>query len=429
MISNRIYLDFNASTPIAPGVAEAMRPFLSQHFGNPSSLHWAGEPAREAIENARRQVADLLQCHPGEIVFTSGGSESNNHAIKGIFYALREKGNHIVTTQIEHPAVLNPCRFLEKIGAEVTYISVDQYGRVDPEDIEKAITTNTILITVMHANNEVGTIQPIEEISKIAKKHGILLHTDAAQTVGKIDTKVNPVRNSSRCDSKPSGALNPALRGGAPYGAEPGIILKCNPATGGTAEQRGIISNGVNDLEVDLLSLAGHKLYAPKGVGALYIREGTPVEPLIHGASHESGRRAGTENVLLIVGLGKACEIAKKYLEDDKIRDLRDRFWELLQENFGSGIILNGHPIYRLPNTLNVSFVGKVGGEILSQLDGVAASTGAACHSGLVELSPVLKAMKIIPEIGMGTIRFSLGRSTTSEELGWVIQLLKKILS
>ena len=289
MITQRIYLDFNASTPIAPEVAEAMKPFLSQHFGNPSSHHWAGDPAKEAVEHARRQVADLLQCPPNEIVFTSGGSESNNHAIKGVFFALREKGNHIITTQIEHPAVINPCRFLEKLGAEVTYVGVDQYGRVDPEDIEKAITRKTILITVMHANNEVGTIQPIEEISKIAKKHGILFHTDAAQSVGKIDTKVD-------------------------------------------------------DLGVDLLSVAGHKLYAPKGVGALYIREGTPIEPLIHGAGHESGRRAGTENVLLIVGLGKACEIAKRYLGDDRIRDLRDRFWKLLQDNFGEAVVLNGHP-------------------------------------------------------------------------------------
>jgi len=373
MISNRIYLDFNASTPIAPEVAEAMRPFLSQHFGNPSSHHWAGEPAKEAVEHARIQVADLLQCNPSEIVFTSGGSESNNHAIKGVFFALRDKGTHIITTQVEHPAVLNTCHFLEKLGAEVTHVCVDQYGRVDPEDIEKAITTKTILITVMHANNEVGTIQPIEEISKIAKKHGVLLHTDAAQSVGKIDTKVE-------------------------------------------------------DLGVDLLSVAGHKIYAPKGVGALYIREGTPVEPLIHGASHESGRRAGTENVLLIVGLGKACEIAKKYLNDDKICNLKDRFWELLQKNFSSRVILNGHPIYRLPNTLNVSFVGKVGGEVLSQLDGVAASTGAACHSGSVELSPVLKAMGIPAAVGMGAIRFSLGRTTTLEELEKVIQLLKDIL-
>ncbi len=370
MRTQKIYLDFNASAPIAPEVAEAMRPFLTQHFGNPSSCHWAGEPAREAVEKARRQVAGLLQCYPNEIVFTSGGSESNNHAIKGAFFALREKGNHIITTQVEHPAVLNPCRFLEKLGGKVTYIGVDRFGRVDPEEIERAITLKTILISVMHANNEVGTIQPIEEISMRAKEHGILFHTDAAQSVGKIETKVD-------------------------------------------------------DLGVDLLSVAGHKVYAPKGVGALYIRGGTPVEALIHGAGHESGRRAGTENVLLIVGLGKACEIAVKYLDDDKIRDFRDRFWKLLEENFGSGIILNGHFTHRLPNTLNISFIGKLGGEILSQLEGVAASTGAACHSGSVELSPVLRAMGISPEVGMGAIRFSLGRTTTIEELESVVELLK----
>ena len=373
MKNKTIYLDYNASTPIAPEVVEAMRPFLYQHFGNPSSHHWAGEPAKEAVEHARRQVAGLLECLPSEIVFTSGGSESNNHAIKGLFFALKEKGNHIITTEIEHPAVLNPCCFLERIGAKVTYVGVDKYGRVDPVEIEKAITPKTILITVMHANNEVGTIQPIEEISKIAKKHGILLHTDAAQSMGKIDTNVN-------------------------------------------------------SLGVDLLSVAGHKLYAPKGIGALYIREGTPIEPLIHGAGHESGRRAGTENVLLIVGLGKACEVAKKYLNDSKIRDLRDRFWELLQKNFGSGVLLNGHPIHCLPNTLNVSFVGKIGGEILSRLDGVAASTGAACHSGSVEISPVLKSMGVSPEVGMGAIRFSLGRTTTLEEVDTVVQLLKNAL-
>jgi len=366
----KIYLDFNASTPIAPEVAEAMKPFLTQHFGNPSSQHWAGIPAKEAVEHARQQVAELLQCSPGEIVFTSGGSESNNHAIKGVFFTLREKGNHIITTQIEHPAVINPCRFLEKLGAEVTYIGVDQYGRVDPGEIGKAVTKKTILITVMHANNEVGTIQPIEEISKIAKKHGIVFHTDAAQSVGKIETRVD-------------------------------------------------------ELGVDLLSVAGHKIYAPKGVGALYIREGTPIEPFIHGASHESGRRAGTENVLLIVGLGKSCEVAKKYLEDNNVRNLRDRFWKLLQVNFGEKVVLNGYAVHRLPNTLNISFVGKVGAEILSQLDGVAASTGAACHSGSVELSPVLKAMRIPPEVGMGAIRFSLGRTTTIQELETVIKLLK----
>ena len=370
MEAQRIYLDFNASTPIAPEVAEAMRPFLSEHFGNPSSQHWAGIPAKEAVEHARRQVAELLQCSPGEIVFTSGGSESNNHAIKGVFFALREKGTHVITTQIEHPAVINPCRFLEKFGAEVTFVPVDRHGEVDPQDIQKAITPRTILITVMHANNEVGTIQPIEEISKIARERGIVFHTDAAQSVGKIVTKVD-------------------------------------------------------DLTVDLLSIAGHKVYAPKGIGALYIRKGTPIEPLIHGAGHELGRRAGTENVLLIVGLGKACEVAKRSVDDDRICTMRDRFWKLLQDNFGEKVVLNGHPLHRLPNTLNVSFVGKAGGEILSRLDGVAASTGAACHSGSVELSPVLKAMGISPEVGMGAIRFSLGRTTTVQELERVVNLLK----
>jgi len=373
MVDQKIYLDFNASTPIAFEVAEAMMPFLTQHFGNPSSLHWAGVPAKEAVENARKQAADFLHCDPGEVVFTSGGSESNNHAIKGVFFAQKEKRNHIITTQVEHPAVINPCRFLEKLGATVTFVGVDQHGRVNPEEIEKAVTAKTILITVMHANNEVGTIQPIEEISKVAKKHGILFHTDAAQSAGKIDTDVDK-------------------------------------------------------LGVDLLSVAGHKLYAPKGVGALYIREGTPVEPLIHGASHESRRRAGTENVLLVVGLGKACEIAKRYLSDNKLRKLRDHFWNLLQENFGKAVVLNGHPVHRLPNTLNVSFVGKAGAEILSRMDGVAASTGAACHSGSVELSPVLKAMGISPEVGMGAIRFSLGRATTIEEVEKVVQLLKNTL-
>jgi len=370
MTTQPIYLDFNASTPIAPEVAEAMKPFLSQHFGNPSSQHWAGIPAKEAVEHARQQVAELLQCSPDEIVFTSGGSESNNHAIKGVFFALREKGNHIITTQIEHPAVINPCRFLEKLGAEVTYVPVDRHGRVDPQDIQRAITPRTILITVMHANNEVGTIQPIEEISKIARERGIVFHTDAAQSVGKIVTKVD-------------------------------------------------------DLGVDLLSVAGHKLYAPKGIGALYIHKGTPIEPLIHGAGHESGRRAGTENVLLVVGLGKACEIAKSHVNDDGILELRNRFWKLLQDNFGEKVVLNGHPLHRLPNTLNVSFVGKAGGEILSRLDGVAASTGAACHSGSVELSPVLKAMGISNEVGMGAIRFSLGRTTTIQELERVVHLLR----
>lgn len=244
----------------------------------------------------------------------------------------------------------------------MTYLPVDRFGRVDPDDVEKALTPRTILISVMHANNEVGTLQPISEISRIAREHGVLLHTDAAQSVGKIRTRV---------------------------------------------EQLG----------VDLLSVAGHKLYAPKGIGALYIRKGVRREPLIHGASHESGRRAGTENILLDVALGAACVLAEHWVGMESVRQLRDLFWNLLQDRFGNRVVLNGHPNERLPNTLNVSFVNKVGAEILSRMDGVAASTGSACHSGSVELSPVLKAMNIAPEIGMGAIRFSLGRTTTCEEI------------
>jgi cysteine desulfurase len=365
----RIYLDFNATTPIAPEVAAGMNQALTEPFGNPSSEHWAGLAARQAVEKARAQVAALLHCSPDEVVFTSGGSEANNHALKGAFFAQRERGGHIITTQVEHPAVLNPCRFLERLGASVTYLSVDRFGRVDPEDVRQALTPHTILISVMHANNEVGTLQPISEIARIAREHGVLFHTDAAQSVGKI-----PIR--------------------------------------------------VHELGVDLLSLAGHKFYAPKGVGVLYVRKGVRLEPLIHGAGHESGRRAGTENILLDVALGAACELAQSWVGVESIRELRDLFWELLQTRFGERVVLNGHPTERLPNTLNVSFVGKIGSTILSGLEGVAASTGSACHSGSVELSPVLKAMKVPPEIGTGAIRFSLGRTTTTEEIEQVVSRL-----
>jgi len=368
--SQRIYLDFNASTPIAPEVAAAMRLFLEEPYGNPSSGHWAGSPAREAVDKARIQVAGLLGCKAGEIVFTSGGSEANNHAIKGVYFASKKANAHIVTTQVEHPAVINPCRFLERLGAEVTYLPVDSFGRVDPEEVRRALQPNTVLISIMHANNEVGTIQPLKEIARIANEAGILLHTDAAQSVGKINFTVR-------------------------------------------------------DLGVDLLSVAGHKLYAPKGVGALYIREGVSLEPLIHGASHESGRRAGTENVLLVVALGTACEMARTFKGKDSIRELRDFFWERLKHKFEDRVVLNGHPIERLANTLNVSFVGQVGAEILAHLPGVAASTGSACHAGSVELSPVLRAMRVAPEIGMGAIRFSLGRTTTQEEVEAVIEGLR----
>jgi cysteine desulfurase len=369
-VSRRIYLDFNASTPICPEAVEAMRPFLTDYYGNPSSLHWAGMPAKDAVEKARGQVAGLLGCDPTEVVFTSGGSESNNHAIKGVFFANRDRGDHIVTTAVEHPATLNPCRFLEKLGAKVTVLSVDRTGMVDPDDVRKAITPRTILITVIHANNEVGTIEPIAEISAIARKAGIVFHTDAAQTVGKI-------------------------------------------------------SSDVDELGVDLLSVAGHKVYAPKGIGALYIREGTKIEPFVHGAGHEAGRRAGTENVLLAVAIGAACEVARKWVGTPQVRALRDRFRERLTGIFGEKVTLNGHPTTRLPNTLNVNFVGRVGADILAMLPGVAASTGSACHAGSVTLSPVLAAMGVLPAEGMGAVRFSLGRTTTWEELEEVLGALK----
>ena len=370
----RIYLDYNASTPIDRAVALAMRPFLEDHYGNPSSGHWAATTAKAALETARGQVAVLLGCHNDEIVFTSGGSEANNLALKGAFFALRHKGRHIITSRIEHPAIIEPCRFLERMGAQLTYLPVDGTGRIDPDDLHKAFTPGTILVSIMHANNEVGTIQPIAECVRIAHEHGVLFHTDAAQSVGKIPT-------------------------------------------------------GVNDLGVDLLSLAGHKLYAPKGVGALFVRRGLSLEPLIHGAGHESGRRAGTESALLAVGLGEACKLARDLTPMDPVRILRDHFWQMLREQFGNRVALNGHSTHRLPNTLNVSFVGRIGAEILGRLEGVAASTGSACHSGCLELSPVLEAMGVAPEVGMGAVRFSLGRETTRNEIDAVAERLVDILA
>jgi cysteine desulfurase len=365
-----IYLDYNASTPIAPEVAAAMRPLLDQHYGNPSSPHWAGAPAKDAIAKARAQVASLLGCSAAEIVFTSGGTEASNHAIKGAYFALRERGNHIITTQVEHPAVNQPCRFLERLGAQVTFLPVDGTGLVNPDDLRKAITPRTILVSVMHSNNEVGTIQPLAAIARICREHGVLLHTDAAQSVGKIP---------------------------------------------------------VNLAELDLLSVAGHKLYAPKGVGALYLRQGVTLEPFLHGAGHEAGRRAGTENVLLIVALGAACQLAATDLAARRaqLTKFRDYFHAGLKALFGDSLHLNGHPTERLPNTLNVAFAGRIGSELLAALDGVAASTGSACHSGRPELSPVLRAMRVPESIGLGAVRFSLGRATSMEDLDNVLQLLR----
>jgi cysteine desulfurase len=371
-VKSRIYLDYNASTPIDSSVADVMRAVLEESYGNPSSSHWAGAPAKAVVEKARLQVASLLGCAVTEVVFTSGGSEANNLALKGLFLARKRERAHIITTQIEHPAILAPCRFLERQGATVTVLPVDGTGCVDPDDVRRAIQPDTLLITVMHANNEVGTIQPIEACARIAREHGIAFHTDAAQSVGKIATRVE-------------------------------------------------------ELGVDLLSIAGHKLYAPKGVGALYVRRGISLEPLIHGGGHEGGLRAGTESALLTAALGQACVLAKDLAPMERIKALRDGFWHALQQQFGERVVLNGHPDLRLPNTLNVSFVGQSGADLLAKLEGVAASTGSACHSGHVELSPVLRAMGIAPEVGMGAIRFSLGRATTKNEIVEVCERLARL--
>lgn len=370
----RIYLDFNASTPIDPAAATAMRSLLETAHGNPSSDHWAGRPARLAVDQARSEVAALLGCDASEVVFTSGGSESNNFALKGVFFAHRERGMHFITAQTEHPAVLAPCRFLERLGAEVTYLPVDRDGLVDPEAVRRAITPRTILISVMHANNETGTVQPIAEIAAIARAHGVLCHTDAAQSVGKIETDVRT-------------------------------------------------------LGVDLLSVAGHKLYAPKGVGALFVRDGVVLEPLLHGAGHEAGRRAGTESALLVAGLGSACATARAVSGDSRIRELRDMFWTSLQQEFGADVVLHGHPERRLPNTLYVSFTGWIGAELLAQVPELAASTGSACHAGEVSISPVLRAMGVAESIGKGAVRFSLGRTTTQAEIARTVELLKRAIS
>jgi cysteine desulfurase len=364
-----IYLDYNASTPIAPQVQAAMLPFLSDHYGNPSSAHWAGAPAAVAVARARDQVATLLRCSPEEVIFTSGGTEANNTALKGVVETAGGGRRHIVTTLIEHPAIIEPCRYLERLGVEVTYVDVDAHGLVDPADIAHALRPETVLVSVMHANNEVGTIQPIAEIAHITHEAGVLLHSDAAQSVGKLPTRVD-------------------------------------------------------ELGVDLLSVAAHKFYGPKGVGALYVRKGTAFEPFVRGARHEGGRRAGTESVLLDVGLGEAAQLAADLTWTAGVRELRDRLWDGLQSGWGDRVVLHGHPTQRLPNTLNVSFVGQRGNDILAALPDVAASTGSACHADSITLSPVLQAMGVAPKVGAGAIRFSLGRMTTADEIDSVLDLL-----
>jgi cysteine desulfurase len=366
-----IYLDYNATTPLDPAVVDAMLPYLREHFGNPSSTHPFGKRAHDAVDQARQQVAGLLGASPDEIVFTSGGSEASNHALKGAVFAKLQgifgrwaRGAHIITSAVEHPATVQPCKFLERLGCRVTILPVDRHGLVDPADVYAALKRPTTLVSIMHANNEVGTIEPIREIAAAAHEHGALMHTDAAQSVGKL-----PV--------------------------------------------------DVNELGVDLLTVAGHKLYAPKGVGALYIRGGTRLEPLIHGASHEAGRRAGTENVPYVVGLGAACAIACRSLPEatEHLRRLRERLWDRLRAALADRVMLNGHLDQRLPNTLNVNFASHTGADLLAATPEIAASTGSACHEGSVCLSPVLQAMGVPPDLGRGAVRLSVGRFTTDQEI------------
>ena len=366
-----IYLDYNGTTPHAPEVIEAMRPFLETDFGNPSSSHWYGTRPRQAVEKARQQVAGLIHCHPHEIFFTSGGTESNNHAIQGMAHALKGKGRHIITSAFEHPAVFEVCHYLKNHGYLTTFVPVDGQGMVDPAHVEQAIGDDTILITIMHANNEVGTVQPIGEIATMARARGIAVHTDAAQSLGKVSTDVR-------------------------------------------------------DLGVDLLSIAGHKLYAPKGIGALYVREGIELEKFCHGAGQEGGWRAGTENVLEIVGLGKACQIAADNLENNMahMSALRDRLHRGIVERL-KDVRLNGHADDRLPNTISLAFKGLEANRILDAIGGhVAASPGAACHSDSVSVSHVLEAMQVPLEWAKGTVRFSVGRMTTMEEIDRAIDIV-----
>ena len=372
---NPVYLDYNATTPIDPRVAEAMLPYIYEHFGNPSSGHLYGRNANEGVSVARRQVAGMLGCHSDELIFTSGGTESNNYAIKGALAANRSRGNHMITSAVEHPAVIEVCKFLESQGYRVTYLPVDQYGMVDPRQVEEAITPQTTLISIMHANNEVGTIEPIEEIAGIAHRHGVLLHADCAQSAGKI----------------------PVL---------------------------------VDELGVDLLSLAGHKLYAPKGIGALYVRNGVTLEKQMHGASHEGGWRAGTENVILMAALGQACELIQHNLPGYRrhMERMRDRLELGLKDAFGE-VRINGHPGKRLPNTSSVSFKRVEANTVLAEMEDLAASAGAACHSDRVEVSSVLEAMGVPLEYAMGTLRFSVGRYTTAEEIDRAVAEVAKVVT
>ena len=373
----KVYMDNNATTKTREEVVRAMLPYFSEIYGNASSIHQFGRVARTAVDTARQKVASLLGAtSPEEVIFTSGGTEADNFAIKGVVAALRSKGNHIITSAIEHQAVLNTCKFLAKEGCDVTYVGVDEYGVIKLDELKNSITGKTILITVMHANNEVGTIEPIEEIGRIAKEKGVYFHTDAVQAVGKVP-----------------------------------LDLK--------------------RMNIDLLSMSGHKLYGPKGIGAIYIRKGIKIVPQMIGGHHEMGKRAGTENVPGIVGLGIACELAQKELnnESKKLTDLRDYFYKGITSKI-EDVRLNGHPEKRLPTTLNVGFKYLEGESIILNLDmdGIGVSTGSACTSGSLEPSHVLTAMGSDPADTQGSVRFSLGRDNTKEDIDYVLGVLPPII-
>ncbi len=372
----RIYLDYAATTPMDPEVLKAMLPYFTDRFGNPSSIHSFGQEAKAAVEKAREEIASFLGAKQDEIIFTSGGSESDNFAIKGVAYANKHKGNHIITSSIEHHAVIKSCEFLEKMGFEVTYLPVSKDGLVDPEDVKKAITDKTILISIMHASNEIGTIQPIKEIGKIAREKKIYFHSDAVQTFGHIHINVD-------------------------------------------------------ELNVDLLSVSAHKLCGPKGIGILYVRKGTKIVSFIHGGGQERKRRASTENVPAIVGFGKAVEIAKKTMDEEvkKLVILRDKLIKGILEKIDN-VYLNGHPERRLPNNVNVSVESIEGESMLLSLDmeGIAASTGSACTSASLEASHVLLALGLSHELAHGSLRFTLGRYTEKEDINKVLEILPKIV-
>ena len=372
----RIYLDYAATTPMDPEVLKAMLPYFNDKFGNPSSIHSFGQEAKAAVEKARKEIASFLGAAQEEIIFTSGGSESDNFAIKGVAYANKHKGNHIITSSIEHHAVIKSCEFLEKMGFEVTYLPVSKDGLVDPENVKKAITDKTILISIMHASNEIGTIQPIKEIGKIARERKIYFHSDAVQTFGHIHINVD-------------------------------------------------------ELNVDLLSVSAHKLCGPKGIGVLYVRKGTKIVSFIHGGGQERKRRASTENVPAIVGFGKAVEIAKKTMDEEvkKLVILRDKLIKGILEKIDN-VYLNGHPARRLPNNVNVSVESIEGESMLLSLDmeGIAASTGSACTSASLEASHVLLALGLSHELAHGSLRFTLGRYTEEEDINKVLEILPKIV-